>query len=658
MEELSAHLVSLEEALERWALELEFRGCLKETPSEVVSVSESLGRITSEPVFAVHSSPASYVSSVDGIALPSARTFGVSKHNPLRLHLGEEAFFVAVGSEMPEEFHLKDPDEKKQITPAVIPIDKVKFLSIEEVEIRRFCPPWDNVRAIGEEVAAKELIIPAHHKIRPLDVAALYMGGVSEVRVLMKPRVGVLPISSSIVVDVKGENKRIIESSSHIISSSVEEMGGEALIMDTVPERVEKVLEAMVKGAKYTDLLVIIAGPSKKTRLIAELLYRVGELVTYGVMVKPGMSSCFGFLENTPVIGLPGYAVSTYIIFETFCKPLIYRKMSITKFPRKKKIRAYISKDVNSPQGVDEFIRVSLAKVANIPIAAPISRGAHVLMSLVRADGLVRIERDKEKLAAGDPVEVELLKHDVEMDKRVLICGTHDLCFDILRNELQRRYEDVGMFVSNMGSLKGMMVLRAGYCHISSVHLFDDETGEFNIPFIKKFLYDIPLIVVNVFFRKLGFIVQKGNPKKIKGFEDLTRPDIKIINRVRGSGTRQIFDYYLKKYNIDKSRIRGYATEVHTHLNLASAVKSGNADVGLGILEAAKAHGLDFIPLIPERLDFVIPKVFLKNYPVRCLLKTLNSEDFKEEVGVLGGYDVRYTGKVIYEQEGKKKEKR
>ncbi|MFP4499287.1 MAG: molybdopterin biosynthesis protein [Vulcanimicrobiota bacterium] len=636
MEELVLDLNSLDETQERWLLELDFHNCLGTKDAETIRVSESLKRVTALPVFAVKPSPSFYTASVDGVALLSSKTFGASVYNPLKLTMGENAHFVDTGRMIPED------------TDAVIPIDEVKFSPVDEVEITRFCSPWENVRPIGEELTSKELIIPACQKIRPLDIAAMYTGGVNSLSVFRKPRIGILPIGSGSHARANPRESKMVETSAQILSNTIHEIGGEPILLNLVSETFEDLACACTDSVREVDLLLVVTGKSYGTRSIAEIIQKLGDLVTYGLMVKPGMTSCFGFIDKKPVIGFSGYAMSTLVIFELFGMPLIFKKLGRKMTPRKT-IRAYLSQGINSHKGVDEFLRVSIANVGNMPVATPISRGAHILMSLVRADGTLQVGAETTEIKPGEAVPVQLLRPDTDFDKKVLIAGTYDLCFDILRNQLQKDYADVSMFSSNLGSIRGLMSLKAGYSHISSVHLFDDETGEFNTPFVRKFLYDLPLILVNVFNRKLGFIVAHGNPKEITKFEDLTRDDVKIINRIRGSGTRMVFDYYLKENNIDKNKVEGYAQEAHNHLNLASAVASGNADVGMGILEAARATGTDFVPMISEQLDFVVPKKFLKQYAVRCLLKTIASEDFKTNVENLGGYDTAKTGKVLFE---------
>ncbi len=628
---------SLEETLERWGCELEFRGFMNLNPPEEIQICDSLERITASPAIAVHSSPHFYSASADGIAILSSKTYGAAETNPLVVHMGKDAQFVDTGTPIPPGFD------------TVAPIEEIRFRSIEEVEVNRNYAPWENVRPLGEELAAKEIIIPSNHRIRPFDIAALYTGGLTTVNVIKKPRIGIVAVGSSLVpIGEEPLDGQSLETSSQILINLARQWGAESVKYEIVPEDINEISGIISKATTEVDLLCIIAGPSRGTRLIAKIINTEGELLAYGLKVKPGMSACLGVVNNCPVMGLPGYPMSAFLIFDLFAKPAIHRKMGVEPSCRNV-VKAYLSRTIQSPLGVREYIRTSLGDVDGLPVAAPISRGANILMSLVRADGLIKVEADRKEIKTGEPVQVELLKNYADIQKIVMITGTHDICFDILNNRLQQRCHDVCINQSNVGSMHGIIALKAGYCHIASIHLFDDETGEYNTPIVKRFLSDLPLIMVNFFHRSLGFIVPKGNPKQIKTFHDLTREDVKMVNRIRGAGTRLVLDYHLKKNGIGVNEVRGYTLEAHTHLNLATVVASGNADVGLGILAAAKASGLDFIPVIKEKLDLVIPRKFLNTYPVTCLLETLTSESFKREVDTLDGYDTSSMGKVTFE---------
>ena len=628
---------SLEETLERWFCDLEYRGFMKRNPPETIHVCSSLDRITASPAIAVHSSPHFYSASVDGIAIVSSKTYGTNSMNPLVLKMGRDALFVDTGTPIPSGFD------------TVAPIEEIRFRSIEEVEVIKTYAPWENVRPLGEEVAAKEVIIPANHRIRPFDIAALFTGGLSEVNVLKRPRIGIIAIGSSLVptgfTPSKGQS---METSSQILINLAKQWGAEPVQYEIVPEDATEVSAVIKESVDFVDLLCVIAGPSMGTQLVARVINNMGDLLSYGIQMKPGMSACLGVIDNCPVMGLPGYPMSGFLVFDLFAKPLIHKKMGVEP-PCRDIVKAYLSKTIHSAYGVNEYIRTSLGIVDHVPVATPISRGANILMSLVRADGLIRVDSETTKINIGEPVQVELLKKQSDIHNKIMIAGTHDICFDILNNQLQKNFQDFSINLSNVGSMHGLAALDAGYCHIASIHLFDPETGEYNIPYVKRFLPDIPVVLMNLFHRSLGFLVPKGNPKDINSFSDLSRDDVKIVNRIRGSGTRQILDYHLKKNNLEINEIKGYTDEAHTHLNLAAAVASGFADVGLGILTAARASDLDYIPVIRERLDLIIPRKFMSSNLVENLFKTVNSEAFKKEVEALGGYDTQLTGEIIFQ---------
>jgi len=198
-----------------------------------------------------------------------------------------------------------------------------------------------------------------------------------------------------------------------------------------------------------------------------------------------------------------------------------------------------------------------------------------------------------------------------------------------------------------MGAL---IAIKKGEAHIGGTHLLDIETGQYNVPFIKRLLPEKKVVLINLVYRIQGFIVKKGNPKNIKGFEDLIREDVIFINRQAGSGTRLLLDKNLKELGINFSKIKGYENEEYTHMGVAQAVASGRADVGLGILAAAKALDLDFIPVTEERYDLLIAKEFINSEMIKALLDIIkNDEEFRKAVLSLGGYDIRDMGKIIYE---------
>lgn len=227
------------------------------------------------------------------------------------------------------------------------------------------------------------------------------------------------------------------------------------------------------------------------------------------------------------------------------------------------------------------------------------------------------------------------------------IAGSDDLALDLLISQLRRSHPELSVVSSPVGSLAGLIALERGEADVAGCHLLDEETGEYNLPFIRRILPGQDVVLVNLVYRQQGLMVRKGNPKGIHGIEDLSRSDVIIVNRQRGAGTRVLLDLRLRELGIEPESVRGYEKEVETHTAVAAAVASGSADVGMGIFSAARALELDFLPLAKERFDLAIPADRYSSEEVALLLTTLSSNEFKSVVHELGGYDTSDTGRII-----------
>jgi len=237
-----------------------------------------------------------------------------------------------------------------------------------------------------------------------------------------------------------------------------------------------------------------------------------------------------------------------------------------------------------------------------------------------------------------------------ELKDHIVIMGSNDFTVELLSHELSIKFPEYSLSFSNVGSLAGLIALSRGNSHIAGCHLLDPDTGQYNIPYISRYLPGIKATVINLVYRDIGLIVRPGNPLNIVSIKDLSRPAIKIINRQQGSGTRVLFDYELKKMGIEPNQVDGYEKkEVNTHFEVAMAVASGVADVGLGILSAAKMLNLTFIHLTKERYDFVIPRENFSAQPIVSLVEVIRSPEFKQSINQMGGYDTKDTGRVIAE---------
>lgn len=627
-----------EEALERYLDYLDGIGALNPGRPELVPVEEAMGRITAAPVYAGISSPHYHASAMDGMAVRSSDTYGASETTPRQLKVGEEAIPVDTGDPLPDGCD------------AVIMIEDVHYLNADLIEIIHAAPPWQHVRVVGEDIVATEMIISASHPVRPVDVGALLAGGVDRVYVYPRPRVAILPTGTELVQpgsDLKPGD--IIEYNSRMLGAIVEKWGGVALRRDITADDFENIKASIAQAADDADIVLINAGSSAGSEdFTADAIRSLGTVLVHGVATKPGKPVILGEINGKPAIGVPGYPVSAYIDLDLFVKPVIFKKLG-TVPPPVEKIEAAVSRKMVSPIGVEEFVRVKLGQVGDRVVATPISRGAGILMSLVQADGMIRVPRNSEGYNAGDTAPVELFKTTREIRETSVIIGSHDLALDVLANFLRRKFPEATLSSAHVGSLGGLTALRRGEAHCAGLHLLDEETGDYNVSYVKRILPGRDTVLVNLVYREQGLILAKGNPMDIQGLKDLTREGVSFVNRQRGAGTRILLDYLLREQGIDREQINGYEHEEYTHMAVAVAVKAGAADAGLGIQAAARSLGLDFTGIVEERYDLCIPGAYWESPYIQRLLEVMDMPEFQEEVQRLGGYDLRDCGKIMWQ---------
>jgi len=290
-------------------------------------------------------------------------------------------------------------------------------------------------------------------------------------------------------------------------------------------------------------------------------------------------------------------------------------------------------------------VRVRLGRVGGEIVATPLPRGAGVLTSLVRADGLLVVPAGLEGHHAGERVQVELLRGLGEIGRTIVAIGSHDLVLDVAASALRAADPLLTLAGSNVGSLGGLVALRDGLCHVAGSHLLDPATGEYTLPYVEKVLGGEDVAVVRLVHRDQGLIVAPGNPLGLSGIEDLTR--VRYVNRQRGAGTRVLLDHELAKRGIDPADVDGYSREEHTHLAVAAAVAAGRADAGMGILAAARAFGLDFVPVAREPYDLVLRASTVDDPLLAPLWELMASDAFRTEVEALGGYSCAEMGRRI-----------
>ena len=628
--------IPLDEALEQYTRALDNADALSLTDAETISIADARGRVTAEPLWARTSSPHYDSAAMDGIAVRAADTIGASETSPVRLAVGEQAAWVDTGDPMPEQFD------------AVIMVEVVHEVDSKTLEIQSSAAPYQHVRPLGEDIVATELVLPEGHTLRPVDLGACAAAGLSQVPVRRKPGIAIIPTGNELVsIGSTLKPGDIVEFNSLVLAGMVEEWGGEATTWESIPDDFESLLSGVREALRWHDIVLVNAGSSAgREDFTPGVIEALGNLVIHGTAIRPGHPVALGVASSKAVLGIPGYPVSAALTCELFVKPLMERKLGIPSTTRAT-VEARITRKTLSPIGEDEFLRVRLGRVGEKLVAAPVERGAGVIMSMVRADGIVKIPRFSEGLDAGEEVAVELMRPIESIEQTVVAIGSHDMTLDLLASHIRRARPQMTLASSNVGSMGGLMAVARGEAHMAGSHLLDESSGEYNISFIRRFLKGRGVVVVNLVHRIQGLIIPKGNPDNISALEDLIRGDVTFINRQRGSGTRLLLDYRLREMGIEHDSIRGYDREEYTHLAVAASVAGGRSSVGLGILSAANAMGLDFIPLLSEQYDLVIPTEHFESESVQFLLSVIRGEDFRSEVDALGGYDTSEMGQIV-----------
>lgn len=610
----------LEEALET------YRKYLLLVPrTEVIRVTDSLQRVTVDPVYALMSSPHYQGAAMDGIVVRASDTLGASEKTPVTLTEGVDFEYVNTGNPIP-----KDKD-------SVIMIEDVDVIDEEHIRLIQTAFPWQHIRPVGEDIVKGEMIIPSRHQIGAIDMAAMVAAGLSTVCVYKKPRVGILPTGSEIRTYIEGREKglekgQIIDSNSVLFSGMVVEAGGIPKIYSPVGDEPELLKNAILRGIEENDLLIINAGSSAGSKdYTVDLIKELGEVVLHGVAIKPGKPTILGCIQEKMVVGIPGYPVSAYFSFSTFVKPFIQTLCGLGQ--EEATIDGLLSQRVVSSFKHAEFVRVTLGEVNQKIIVTPLNRGAGNMMSLVRADGVMTIAREVEGIEKGTVVPIKLLKPLSKIKHRIVAIGSHDLIMDLIADRIP-------MSSAHVGSLGGIMAMRRGECHIAPIHLLDEKTGIYNDSFVEKYFEPGTMAIIKGVKRQQGFMVQKGNPKQIKGISDLVRDDIVFVNRQKGSGTRQLLDFLLINEGIQSEDIFGYTREMNTHMAVAADVASLGADVALGTYSAALAMELDFIPVGFESYEFLVGRENMNDERVQQFIQMLRSEELQQKIMELGGYEI------------------
>jgi putative molybdopterin biosynthesis protein len=604
---------------------------------ESVGTSDALNRITSAAVYAKISAPHYNACAMDGIALDAKKTFGATETTPVRL---AESDFVRVDT--------GDPLPPGCDTVIMIEdvIEDAGLISLYESAV-----PWQNIRQIGEDISAGDMILPSFTVITPAGMGAMLAAGVLNIDVVQKPVVGIIPTGDELVSPTQEPSEGdIIEFNSTIFSGMLTEWGCVPRIYPIIPDKIEEIEKVLKTAVNQCDAVILNAGSSAGSEdYSAQAMRNVGEVVLHGIAIRPGKPAILGFSriesnsKTVPMLGLPGYPVSGILVLERLFKPVI-EILSCRESEKIEDIEAVISRRLVSSLKYREFVRARLGVVGGKTVAVPLNRGAGVVSSFVKADGIIDIPQDREGYEADEKVTVRLMHSRDEITRTLVITGSHDPLLDEVADIMRREWRDSIVASSHVGSMGGIMAIKRGEAHLGGIHLLDEASGNYNIPYLKKNFPDGGVTLVECVERMQGLMVARGNPKGINKFADLVGID--YVNRQKGSGTRILSDYQAKLIGLDTSTIRGYDREEFTHTAVAAAIAASTADAGMGIFAAARIYGLDFIPVCEEQYDLLIADSAMKLQSVQRLLEILKGDEFAKRLKNLGGYILKNPGEV------------
>ena len=588
------------------------------TPStETIPLEEASGRITACPVFGTYSVPEIHLAAMDGIAVASADTRGASEQHPVTL---DRAARVNTGNVVPPGFD------------AVIMIEDV-WEADGTYTIRKSAGPWQHVRPAGEDLAESEMVMPSRHRIRAHETGALATYGITALDVITV-RIGLVPTGSELVAaGTRPAPGQVVESNTVMAKAMLEAAGARCTRYPFVEDRPEKIRNAIAAACRDNDIVIVSAGSSAGTKdYTADVIAGLGSVLVHGIAMKPGKPAIIGKVDKKPVFGLPGYPLSAITVIRELVLPFI-RNYGLF-VPEPQVIRAVVTSALPKEIGSDEFVQCTLGKVGDRWTVSPQSKGAGVQMSAVRANAYLQVPRNSEGFNAGDMVDARLLVLVQEAEHALLITGSHDPVLDYLADLLQPA--GVAIISTHVGSMGGILALKKDECHAAPMHLLSPD-GTYNTEYVRKYLPKTEVDLICVAGRQQGIV----------SHERFALPDLKgrmFINRQKGSGTRMLLDYELKKAGIDPSAIPGYEREVTTHIAVALAVKSREADAGMCVSSAAKALGLPFVPVAQERYELAIRREHADDPRIQALVNAIRSQEFKAILNHLGGYDTKETG--------------
>lgn len=628
-------IASAEAAMARFRAALD----LRPLPAERVPLAAALGRVVAEPVVAAADAPPFDRASVDGFALRAADTEGARDGAPRRLRLNAEVLACGVAPAIA----LAPGTATAIATGGMIPrgadaVAMIEWTALDDapdgpaVLLHRAVAPGQFIGFAGSDIARGEALLRAGSLVTSREIGMLAAAGLDAVPVVRRPRVAVLSTGDELhPPGTPLPPGGITDSNSAILCAAVTEHGGEPIPMGIFPDDEAVLSRALRDALDRADLVVMSGGTSKGAGDVSHrILAGMGEpgILVHGVALKPGKPLCLAAIGTKPVVVLPGFPTSAVFTFQEFVAPVI-RDLAGLPPREESEIAATLAVRTPSELGRTEYVMVSLAESEGGLRAFPLGKGSGSVTAFSQADGVFAIPALDAGAEAGAPVRVRLIGGALLLPDLVII-GSHCTGLDAVLDVLAAH----GIRARSLavGSLGGLAAAKRGECDLAPAHLLDPASGTYNAPFLAPGLRLVPG------WRRLQGVVFRPGDARFDGLAGpeavrraATDPDLLLVNRNAGSGTRILLDGLL-----GGARPAGYANQPKSHNAVAAAVAQGRADWGVAIAPVARAYGLGFLPLADEHYDFFLPEVRADRPAIRAFLAALASPMLRDRLLALG----------------------
>jgi putative molybdopterin biosynthesis protein len=641
------------DVLTRDEAERRFRAHLRMEPlgEEMVTLAKARGRVLARDVLAPVDVPGFDRASVDGFAVRAGDTTGATEQEPRLLRLNPEmltpgtqprhpvragtATLIATGGMVPRGADVVIMVEKTDIREAA-GIGAGEGMGDAEmlVEIRGPAVPGQFVAAAGSDIARGETVLRRGQALTSREIGMLAAVGLNQVPVWRRPLVAIFSTGDEIVPPGGPIRPgQVYDSNAAVLAAAVEELGCTPLLLGIVPDDAEQLEAVLLRALAEGDAVLLSGGTSKgagdlASRVVGRL--RDPGVVVHGVALKPGKPLCLAVSLGKPVAILPGFPTSAIFTFHEFVAPVL-RAMAGHPAARHETVQAILPMRIGSERGRTEYVLASLMRMPEGGLAAyPTAKGSGAVTAFAQADGFFAVPANTETVAAGTEVTVRLIGAGVEPADLVVV-GSHCVGLDRLIGMLES--QGVRVKSLNVGSSGGLAAAKRGECDLAGIHLMDPVSGIYNTPYLTEELTLLP-----GYGRMQGVVFRQDNPK----FRDCRSVaeamaaaaadgDCLMVNRNAGSGTRILIDRLL-----GGARPAGYMHQAKSHNAVAVAVAQDRADWGLAIDTVARQYGLGFLPLQPERYDFVVPAARAGRPAVRRFADLLRSETGQQVLRDLG----------------------